>query len=143
MRFLNYISLIFRCTESKSIISITCKMRNDKWTVISLQLTNPFAAHLFSSLMVVSEGIVTVQSSCQGQVTPLSFGSQMGAFLVHFIATKHCHTILLFGNIFTCVTAWNRVFSMALREALSYETSHSSLIGVLASLQFVFSFKIT
>eukprot|EP00105_Crassostrea_gigas_P036819 XP_019920967.1 PREDICTED: uncharacterized protein LOC105323851 isoform X2 [Crassostrea gigas] len=57
-----------RCTGSSSTISITGEMGNDEWTVITLQLTDAFAAHLFLSLMVVSGGMVAVQPSCPGQV---------------------------------------------------------------------------
>nr|XP_034332856.1 uncharacterized protein LOC105323851 [Crassostrea gigas] len=90
-----------RCTGSSSTISITGEMGNDEWTVITLQLTDSFRS---PSLFVFNGGLWRNGCSAafmSGAGKFLSLGSKMGAFLAQFIATKHCHNIVLLGNIFT------------------------------------------
>ncbi|XP_052695486.1 uncharacterized protein LOC128173849 [Crassostrea angulata] len=90
-----------RCIGSSSTISITGEMRNDEWTVITLQLTDAFRS---PSLFVFNGGLWRNGCSAafmSGAGKFLSLGSKMGAFLAQFIATKHCHNIVLLGNIFT------------------------------------------
>ena len=68
---------------------------------ITLQLTDSFCS---PSLFVFNGGLWRNGCSAafmSGAGKFLSLGSKMGAFLAQFIATKHCHNIVLLGNIFT------------------------------------------